>query len=403
MAINPNDPRVQEYIKQEKEQLAADKAEATEKAKLQKSLQKKAYGLSPKATAAMEAPEKDQKRPVKYKRGGEVLTKNEVIAIKEGRKALKAQMKAQHIYNKDDFEVTAASMGLYFDKTRGIFGFLPGKLLGLLLLAGLALLLVIFIFSTVQYMRGHFTVHLTDDMLKKGFVLDNARDFPNPTTQLFATPANDLTCISINMIPDTVNDIDGEHNDIYFAHTFYVRNDGDEPVDYAWQLMINDETKDISRAVWVGVFEDDVLGVYAENNETTGEAEVLPAREDTTHGYSKVPIMQYASESQMEEITEVYGVKYYRIVPINFLNDEAVTGGKQKQVPSKGVHKYTVVIWIEGDDPDATNEIVDGHIGFEMRFKLEEEDDFGEDPASNMWLQDVWSALKFWDDDEGEK
>ena len=34
------------------------------------------------------------------------------------------------------------------------------------------------------------------------------------------------------------------------------------------------------------------------------------------------------------------------------------------------VHKYTVVIWLEGDDPDCTNDLIGAHIGLQMDFRL---------------------------------
>ena len=62
--------------------------------------------------------EKEQKRLFKYKRAGVVLSEDEVQSIKAGRKKLRADMKAQGIKSKKEFELTASSLGLYFDKSR---------------------------------------------------------------------------------------------------------------------------------------------------------------------------------------------------------------------------------------------------------------------------------------------
>ena len=32
--------------------------------------------------------------------------------------------------------------------------------------------------------------------------------------------------------------------------------------------------------------------------------------------------------------------------------------------------KYTVVFWLEGDDPDCTNDLIGAHIGMQMDFEL---------------------------------
>ena len=61
---------------------------------------------------------KKQRRIIKRKRAGEVLTKEQVRAIKRGRKLLRKEMKAKGLKEKSDFELTASNMGLYFDKRR---------------------------------------------------------------------------------------------------------------------------------------------------------------------------------------------------------------------------------------------------------------------------------------------
>lgn len=56
--------------------------------------------------------------PFKKRRGGVVLTKEEVKEIKAGRKKLRREMKAAGIRSRKEFELTASGVGLYFDKNR---------------------------------------------------------------------------------------------------------------------------------------------------------------------------------------------------------------------------------------------------------------------------------------------
>ena len=51
-----------------------------------------------------------------------------------------------------------------------------------------------------------------------------------------------------------------------------------------------------------------------------------------------------------------------------------MTTGSQTNVAPGEMHKYTVVIWLEGDDPDCTNDLIGGHFGLEMYFRLLEDD-----------------------------
>ena len=61
---------------------------------------------------------KEQRRIFKRKRSGEVLTREQVDAIKKGRKVLRKEMKAKGLKEKSEFELTASNLGLYLDKPR---------------------------------------------------------------------------------------------------------------------------------------------------------------------------------------------------------------------------------------------------------------------------------------------
>jgi len=60
--------------------------------------------------------EKKQRGLFKKKRAGVVLTKDEIKQIKAGRKKLRRDMRKMGVKDKKDFELTASSLGLYFDK-----------------------------------------------------------------------------------------------------------------------------------------------------------------------------------------------------------------------------------------------------------------------------------------------
>ncbi len=226
---------------------------------------------APKITGA----EKKQRGFFKKKRAGVILSKDEVKAIKKGRKKLRKEMKARGIKSKREFELTASTLGLYFDKYNKVFPWLYNHWLGALLASLAAFLIILFLFSIIQYMRGHYTVNLSEEMFKEGFTLSDNKEFINPTTQLFATPADEVPCISISHIPTEIDQIDGEHNDTYFAYTYYIRNEGENTVDYTWNLNLTSESMGVAEAVWVLLFEDGELRIYArENNIKVEDVEV---------------------------------------------------------------------------------------------------------------------------------
>ncbi len=347
---------------------------------------------------------KEQRRPIfRRKRAGEVLTREQVKAIKLGRKMLRAEMKDRGMKSKSDFELTASSMGLYFDKAKGLllFAWLRRGCGMWALLGALALLLLaLFAYSAVTQLQGHFTINLTDGMFKEGFVLSEGVGFENPTTHLFAMPAENVPCISISHLPDNLDEIDGQHNDDYFAYTFYCRNEGDSTVGYDWQVNLNSESLNLSDACWVMIFEDGEMLFYAEANTVTGESEMLPEKHDNSRGYITRPLEQFnkSPETQYEVLKEGENFDYNRVIPIPFVSDRIVATGHQSDVAPGEVHKYTVVIWLEGDDPDCTDDMIGGHAGMDFQFRLDTEESYMDEGGSvSRWSQ-FWENLKFWED-----
>ena len=388
MAIDQNDPRVQEYLRQQ-EGGAAQKTKPPPKGK--KSSGKK----DPTVDSG-----KAQRRLFKKTRAGVVLTRDEVKAIKAGRKKLRKELRERGLKQKSDHELTAASLGLYFDKKNGALLAWLGRhwlagLIGMLV----TLLLVMTLFSMVSHARGYFTINLTEGMFREGFTLSETQDFANPTIQLFATPAEEVPCLSISHIPTNVDSIDGQHNENYFAYTWYLRNEGESTVDYEWDLILNAESRGLSRAIWVALFEDGEMRLYAKANELTGEPEALPSMEETTRGYRFLPLRELAPDSdQFQIVKQVGSSTWWRVVPEAFVNDELIAEGLRAVCAPMDVHKYTVVLWLEGDDPDATDELINGHAGVTMQFRMVGDPDDSNVADGGIRWTDWWDDLKFWTD-----
>lgn len=330
-------------------------------------------------------------------RAGVELSKEEVKAIKEGRKKLRKEMRARGIKTKREFELTAGTLGLYFDKSNKIFPWLYNHWLASLIGTFAAFLAIMFLFSTVQYMRGRYTVNLSDEMFKEGFSLSETRDFANPTTQLFASPADEVPCISISHIPLNIDEIDGEHNDTYFAYTYYIKNEGENAVDYSWNLNLTSESMGVAEAVWVLLFIDGDLRIYAKENNETGREEALPEFGNNSMGYGNLQLRELAPDSDQFEIVATQGRRvYWRVIPESFLSETNIAEGTQYNITPGEIHKYTVVLYLEGDDPDATDDIIGGHAGVEMKFRLNGEDEMTEaDGVLKPFFERIFGGLKF--------
>ena len=375
MAIDYNDPWLQEYVQQQ--QKNRKKVKTANDA-----------GEQPPATE-----DKPQRGPFRKKRAGVTLSRQEVKAIRQGRRRLRKELRKMGIRSRREFELTAGTLGLYFDGRHSFWMWLWSHWLGALIGALAVLLAVLFIFSLVTQARGFFTINLSDGLFREGFVMADNVAFRNATTQLFATPAEDLTCISITQIPDDIDSIDGVHNGHYFAYTFYLRNEGESTVGFEWDVKLNAETQDLADAAWMLLFTDGQMKIYAQADRDTGLPAALPAFGDNSRGYVDIPIMKLAPDSdQFEEVARSGDLTYWRVIPEPFATDTVLASGAQGDVEPGAYHKFTVVLYLEGDDPEADDSKIGAHMGVEMNFRLVGEESDTDKTSDSLWSK-IWDSL----------
>lgn len=224
--------------------------------------------------------------------------------------------------------------------------------LRLCLLALLLALVVLFIAAFSQEKMGNFTINLNRlELFRKGIAIDSDPYFSTPTARLIAETVEDATNISIEDIPTDVDDIDGSHNgENYMAFTYYVRNAGKEDVSYLATITLDSCSKGAEEAVRVAVWRNGREVVYAMPS-ATGEPE-----KDCTN---------FESPSLV----------------CSFREDDFLVGY---------VDKYTIVIWMEGDDPECVDKIVGGSVQFTMRIDA---DDNNDDSLLHKFIQDIGDTL----------
>lgn len=192
------------------------------------------------------------------------------------------------------------------------------------------LLLVFFVLSII-YKGGRFTVTLDPNFsLKSGIVLYETKDDINYRNKLYAKEIEFMDNISGEWLPKNIDtEKDGSHNgENYIAYSFYVGNTSDNTINYWYEIKILDVIKHVDDAVRIVVYENGTKTVYAKKNETTNKPEP-----GTTEFYSETsPVLKQRKHLQ----------------------------------PLSSDH-FTVVIYLEGDDP----ECVDAIIGGELKLKME--------------------------------
>lgn len=212
-----------------------------------------------------------------------------------------------------------------FQKRRKLRRIVKSSLLGLL-----SLLIVLYLILQVIYEEGKFTVTLDYNKdLRSGLaIFENASDSTGKT-QLQAGKIEFLDNIAMSWLPDDLHEqAEGSHNgDNYIAYTFYVENQGSEIQNYWYEIVMKDVIKDVDEAVRVMIYLNGEKTVYAKVSSITGEAE-----EGT----------------------------------IPFRSDNPIVLEKRENFKPGDRDKFTIVIWLEGPDPDCVDSIIGGELKLEM-------------------------------------
>lgn len=201
--------------------------------------------------------------------------------------------------------------------------------IGLLIM--LLFLIIIYFLLRVIYETGHFTVSLDPEFAQEsGLVMYENLVEKQQKKILKATKVEFMDNISIKWLPENINDMgDGSHNgDNYLAYTFYLENQGSETINYWYEILVDDVIKNVDKAIRVMVYRNGERTVYAKANEKTGEPEA---------GTEKF-------RSDLELVLE-----------------------HRENFEPGDIDKFTIVIFLEGSDPDC----VDALIGGEMKMHMD--------------------------------
>lgn len=151
---------------------------------------------------------------------------------------------------------------------------------------------------------------------------------------LEATKLEFMDNISVKWLPaDIDNEGEGSHNgQNYLAYTFYLENKGSETINYWYEIPIDDVIKNVDDAIRVAIYLNGERKIYAKPNATTGEAE-----EGTEKFYS-------SSEVLVES---------------------------RKDFKPGDIDKFTIVIFLEGDDPECKDNLIGGEMKMHMEISEE--------------------------------
>ena len=191
-------------------------------------------------------------------------------------------------------------------------------------------LINVYIILSIFYRGENFTVTLDSEYGREsGLVIYEDKEHKYTRTFLRSKDIDFFTDISVNWLPEDIdNGGDGSHNGKnYIAYTFYAENMGQDTINYWTTIKIDDVIKNVDEAIRVMVFKNGNKVIYAKNNKETGEPE---------------PNTQ------------------------PFKNDDTVMLELSENFKVGDIDKWTVVVWVEGDDPECKDDLIGGEIKMHM-------------------------------------
>ena len=214
------------------------------------------------------------------------------------------------------------------------------KLIRRILLIMLLFLIIVYFILKSIYDTGRFTITLDSAYKLEGCLVmfENLEDRKYKKV-LEADKIDLMTNISGKWIPKNINnEKDGPHNgDNYIAYTYYIENQATQTINYWYEILIDDVIKDVDEAIRIMLYINDEQAIYAKPNKQTGHAE-----ESTI-----------AFKSDVQAVLE-----------------------KKENFKPGDIDKITVVVWIEGDDPDCIDYLIGGEIQMHMTVTEEHIEDF---------------------------
>ena len=202
------------------------------------------------------------------------------------------------------------------------------------------LLLILYVVVGIIYNRGNFSITLDKNLyFDRGLIIYDDPLYKVYRSELLAPAPETFDNISYQWLPDDIADYEGgSHNgDNYLAYTFYVENTGNEVTDY-WSKSIIDEV--------LRHFDEAVRIIFYKNGEAVTYAKL------SALGESEPGTVPFADPDE-------------NLVAIDHVENFA----------PGDLHKYTIVIWIEGSDLECTDNILGGEFQVHMNFNSEIDDE----------------------------
>lgn len=209
------------------------------------------------------------------------------------------------------------------------------------------IIIILWLLSCFTTQFGDLVVSMDNELETKGLLLSETEDFANPAIILSGGNVKDVYHFTYDWfeaqgVLKDLDNIDGSHNgNNYFAYTFYVQNNGIETFDYNATLEVTGVSKSCDEAARIMVYKNGEPTIYAKPKLGTDDTPELVAGQGSEEA-------------------------------VLFLDNDTVYSELVNDFSPGDKHKYTVVIWFEGEDSECINDIMGGHMRLSMNLEAAE-------------------------------
>ena len=184
--------------------------------------------------------------------------------------------------------------------------------------------------ALVYNRTGRFTVSVQKPDATFAITLSETPDFKSSSATLMNDQEVRMTNMCGDNLPKNIDQISGEHNgENYLAYTFYCKNVGATACSLHYELTFNNVTNSVDEVIRVRLYVDGEGLNFCKTRSDGGGMEDHYCDKSFAGNY--LVCYDYVNNVEIEEVV-----------------------------------RFTVVIWIEGDDPECNDSRINGTIKFDM-------------------------------------
>ena len=253
---------------------------------------------------------------------------------------------------------------------------------GITLVVLLLVLFLIWIMTWLLTTIGDLVITVDSGAAKKGISISEHENGEGSTFKLSANMVNEVTNITYDWLPATLDlEAEGSHNGRnYLAYTFYLTNNGKETLNYQSMLQSVKAAKDADEACRVMIYKNGEPEVFAKENRGLTSADGSPEpfekifKKEIPANYTPPTAEEIEAAAKEPQNKELVNHTDEEIVIQPFVDSKTVFNTEVEGLAPGQTDKYTIVMWIEGEDPECLDVIRDGYVKLMWFFNIADEE-----------------------------